>query len=67
NKPRLSDAQKKFNHIESEKKRRLAIREGYDRLASNVPGMEGQGRSEAMVLQAAVVHLKEQLAKKEEL
>lgn len=67
NKPRLSDAQKKQNHIVSEAKRREAIREQFDRLADIVPGMEGQGRSEAVVLQATVEYMREQLAKKEDL
>ncbi|KAK5121325.1 hypothetical protein LTR85_005491 [Meristemomyces frigidus] len=66
-KPRLTDAQKKQNHIVSEQKRREAIRRGFDRLAEIVPGMEGQGRSEAVVLAATVEYLKKQVAKKEEL
>jgi hypothetical protein len=56
--PRLTEAQKKENHIRSEQKRREAIREGFDRLASIVPGMEGQGRSEAVVLDATVKYLR---------
>ncbi|KAH8728344.1 hypothetical protein GQ44DRAFT_609358 [Phaeosphaeriaceae sp. PMI808] len=59
--PRLTEAQKKENHIRSEQKRREAIREGFDRLASIVPGMEGQGRSEAVVLEATVRYLREQI------
>lgn len=59
--PRLTEAQKKSNHIKSEQKRREAIREGFDRLASIVPGMEGQGRSEAVVLDATVRYLREQI------
>ncbi|KAF2032915.1 hypothetical protein EK21DRAFT_59572 [Setomelanomma holmii] len=59
--PRLTEAQKKENHIRSEQKRREAIREGFDRLASIVPGMEGQGRSEAVVLEATVKYLREQI------
>ena len=66
-KPRLSEAEKKNNHIVSEQKRRQAIREGFDRLAAIVPGMQGQGRSEAVVLQATVDYIKAQMAKKEEL
>lgn len=56
--PRLTDAEKKQNHIISEQKRRQAIRHGFDRLASLVPGMEGQGRSEALVLGNGVKSLK---------
>ncbi|KAF2140011.1 uncharacterized protein K452DRAFT_231161, partial [Aplosporella prunicola CBS 121167] len=59
-KPRLTEEEKKSNHIASEQKRRQAIRQGFDRLASIVPGMEGQGRSEAIVLEATVKYLKEQ-------
>lgn len=66
-KPRLSEQEKKNNHIASEQKRRQAIREGFDRLASIVPGMAGQGRSESVVLQATVQYMREQMAKKEEL
>ena len=49
-KQRLTEQEKKNNHIASEQKRRLAIREGFDRLADIVPGLEGQGRSESIVL-----------------
>lgn len=62
--PRLTDAQKKENHIRSEQKRREAIREGFDRLAAIVPGMEGQGRSEAVVLEATVKYLREQIVER---
>lgn len=48
--PRLSEQEKKNNHIASEQKRRMAIREGFDRLTEIVPGLEGQGRSESIVL-----------------
>lgn len=53
-KPRLSENEKKQNHIESEKKRRKAIRRGFDRLASILPDFDGDGKSEAKVLQATV-------------
>ncbi|KAF2091295.1 helix-loop-helix DNA-binding domain-containing protein, partial [Saccharata proteae CBS 121410] len=59
-KPRLTEEEKKNNHIASEQKRRQAIRQGFDRLAAIVPGMEGQGRSEAIVLEATVKYMKEQ-------
>ena len=62
--PRLTEAQKKENHIRSEQKRREAIREGFDRLASIVPGMEGQGRSEAVVLDATVKYMREQIVER---
>lgn len=59
-KPRLTDQEKKTNHIASEQKRRAAIREGFDRLTELVPGLEGQGRSESVVLQKTVdfIHVK---------
>ena len=66
-KPRLTADQKKKNHIESEKKRREAIRAGFERLSQIIPGCEGQSRSEAVVLQRTVQYLKEQLAEKEKL
>ncbi|KAL1589716.1 hypothetical protein WHR41_01692 [Cladosporium halotolerans] len=65
--PRLTDAEKKQNHILSEQKRRQAIRQGFDRLAAQVPGCEGMGRSEALVLQATVNEMKAQTALKEKL
>lgn len=67
NKSRLTDIEKRDNHIKSEKKRREAIRQGFDRLARIVPGMEGQGRSEAIVLQATVQFMKDKIAEKERL
>ena len=66
-KPRLSEQEKKNNHIASEQKRREAIRAGFDRLADIVPGMEGQGRSEATVLQATVQYTKEQINERKRL
>lgn len=65
--PRLTDAQKKENHIRSEQKRREAIREGFDRLASIVPGMEGQGRSEAVVLEATIRLMREKIMERQEI
>lgn len=47
---RLTEQEKKNNHIASEQKRRNAIRDGFDRLTELIPGCEGQGRSEGMVL-----------------
>jgi heteromeric Ino2p/Ino4p transcription factor len=81
-KPRLSETEKKANHIASgthlsragpadaraaEQKRREAIREGFDRLARMVPGMEGQGRSEGLVLGKTVEYMLEQLATRRDL
>ncbi|OCK77333.1 hypothetical protein K432DRAFT_384787 [Lepidopterella palustris CBS 459.81] len=63
-KPRLTDQEKKNNHIASEQKRRQAIRDGFDRLANIVPGMEGMGRSEAVVLEATIKYMKEQISER---
>lgn len=60
-KPRLTEGEKKKNHIASEQKRRAAIREQFDRLAELTPGMKGQGRSEGVVLEKAVDYAKQQL------
>lgn len=61
-KPRLSEKKKKENHIASEHKRRNAIRDGFDQLASLTPGMEGQGRSEAVLLGRFNEEMRRQLA-----
>ncbi|KFY20910.1 hypothetical protein V491_03322 [Pseudogymnoascus sp. VKM F-3775] len=106
-KPRLSEHEKKANHIASgecclfllaeavagaipfapssrapvafnfrdattdtrllEQKRRQAIREGFDRLTELVPGLEGQGRSESIVLNKTVLYMRQQLREREQL
>jgi len=60
-KPRLTEEEKKQNHIASEQKRRQAIREGFDRLTELVPGLEGQGRSEGLVLKKTVDFMREKI------
>ncbi|RDA86848.1 hypothetical protein CP532_1407 [Ophiocordyceps camponoti-leonardi (nom. inval.)] len=60
-KPRLTELEKKKNHIESEKKRRSNIRDGFDRLAAMVPGHSGQGRSEGNVLVGTVQYITAQV------
>ncbi|KAK0737659.1 hypothetical protein B0T21DRAFT_450761 [Apiosordaria backusii] len=57
-KPRLTKEQKKSNHIQSEQKRRHAIREAYDNLCEQVPGLEGQARSEGLVLNGIVDYVR---------
>lgn len=57
--PRLTDGEKKANHIASEQKRRHAIREGFDRLSNIVPGLDGQARSEGVVLHGTVDYVKQ--------
>ncbi|KAI9876157.1 MAG: hypothetical protein M1830_007240 [Pleopsidium flavum] len=66
-KPRLTEQEKKNNHIASEQKRRAAIREGFDRLTELVPGLEGQGRSESVVLKKSVDYMREMLQERREL
>ena len=60
-KPRLTEQEKKNNHIASEQKRRQAIRDGFDRLANLVPGLQGLGRSENIVLSGTLDYLKANL------
>ncbi|RWA13131.1 hypothetical protein EKO27_g1977 [Xylaria grammica] len=75
-KPRLTEEEKKQNHIASDmvahlltknKKRREAIRAGFDRLCELVPGLEGQGRSEGLVLGRTVAFIRAQLVLRREL
>ncbi|KAK2747724.1 hypothetical protein FQN57_001753 [Myotisia sp. PD_48] len=66
-KPRLSEKEKKSNHIASEQKRRAAIREGFDRLTELVPGLTGQGRSEGMVLRKTIEFMNLKLQERREL
>ncbi|WZH40476.1 Transcription factor [Fusarium acuminatum] len=66
-KPRLTEEEKKQNHIASEQKRRQAIREGFDKLTELVPGLEGQGRSEGLVLKRTVDYMREQLSERQAL
>jgi len=65
--PRLTEQEKKNNHIASEQKRRAAIREGFDRLTELVPGLEGQGRSECIVLRKTVEFMRMKLQERREL
>lgn len=51
-------------HSPVEQKRRQAIREGFDKLTELVPGLEGQGRSEGLVLQRTVKYMHQQLAER---
>lgn len=63
----MTEQEKKNNHIASEQKRRAAIREGFDRLTELVPGLEGQGRSESIVLSKTVDFIRSKLREREEL
>ncbi|MCJ1411909.1 hypothetical protein MMC19_006001 [Ptychographa xylographoides] len=66
-KPRLTEEEKKANHIASEQKRRAAIRAQFDRLAELTPGMTGQGRSEGVVLTKVVEFAREQVDERKRL
>ncbi|KAH8766775.1 helix-loop-helix DNA-binding domain-containing protein [Diaporthe sp. PMI_573] len=66
-KPRLTEEQKRQNHISSEQKRRQAIRDGFDKMATIVPGLEGQGRSEGHVLNISVQFILEQVQERRRL
>ncbi|KAI0160495.1 hypothetical protein GGR57DRAFT_385126 [Xylariaceae sp. FL1272] len=66
-KPRLTEAEKKKNHIDSEKKRREAIRAGFDELCTIVPGLVGQARSEGLVLKKTVEYAMEQMHERKRL
>lgn len=66
-KPRLTAEQKKQNHIESERKRREAIRNGFQKLSDKVPNCKGQARSEGIVLANTVKYINDLQARKEDL
>lgn len=55
------------NSCSTEQKRRQAIREGFDRLTELVPGLEGQGRSESIVLNKTVAYMRQQLEERAQL
>lgn len=63
----MTEEEKKSNHIASEQKRRAAIREGFDRLTELVPGLEGQGRSESVVLKKTVEFMRLKLQERRDL
>lgn len=51
----------------AEQKRRQAIREGFDRLAELVPGLQGLARSEGIVLSRTVQYMRDQLEERRHL
>lgn len=53
--------------LRTEQKRRLNIRMSFDRLTTIVPGIEGKGRSEMIVLSTTDTYIKEQLLKRKAL
>lgn len=56
----LSEQQKSTNHKDAENKRRTAIREQFTELSKLVPGAEGHERSEYLMLQMTIEHIKTQ-------
>ncbi|KAK4226934.1 hypothetical protein QBC38DRAFT_479140 [Podospora fimiseda] len=65
--PRLTEQEKKQNHILSEQKRRQAIRDGFDKLTTIVPDLEGQARSEGIVLGRTIDHIREGMKRRQEM
>ncbi|KAI8343154.1 hypothetical protein BC941DRAFT_465317 [Chlamydoabsidia padenii] len=63
----LTDAEKKANHIASEQKRRQNIRLGFDQLIEIVPALNSGNRSEALILQKSVDHIKQLISVKNDL
>ncbi|KAI8093427.1 uncharacterized protein BX664DRAFT_329684 [Halteromyces radiatus] len=63
----LTDAEKKANHIASEQKRRQNIRLGFDQLIEIVPALNTGNRSEALILQKSVDHIKQLISVKNDL
>ncbi|KAI9273853.1 hypothetical protein EDC94DRAFT_592942 [Helicostylum pulchrum] len=55
----LTDRQKKANHIASEQKRRANIRIGFEKLVDVVPTLSSGHRSESLILQKSVDHLRQ--------
>ncbi|CAO3586237.1 unnamed protein product [Absidia cylindrospora] len=63
----LTNAEKKANHIASEQKRRQNIRLGFDKFIEIVPALNSGNRSEALILQKSVDHIKQLITVKNDL
>ncbi|KAI9315573.1 hypothetical protein BX666DRAFT_1957010 [Dichotomocladium elegans] len=63
----LTDEEKKANHIASEQKRRQNIRLGFEQLIEVVPSLSQGNRSEALILQKSVEHIRHLVSMKDEL
>ncbi|ORY92302.1 hypothetical protein BCR43DRAFT_498140 [Syncephalastrum racemosum] len=63
----LTEAEKKANHIASEQKRRQNIRLGFDQLIEVVPSLSQGNRSEALILQKSVEHIRHLISQKNDL
>ena len=66
-KPRLTEAEKKANHVASEQKRRQKIRDAYVRIARIVPGAEGKERSEETLLRLYLAYVKDLVEQRQRL
>ncbi|KAI9248059.1 hypothetical protein BDA99DRAFT_525642 [Phascolomyces articulosus] len=63
----LTEAEKKANHIASEQKRRQNIRLGFEQLIEVVPSLSQGNRSEALILQKSVEHIRHLISVKNDL
>ncbi|KAI8065304.1 hypothetical protein BC940DRAFT_304699 [Gongronella butleri] len=63
----LTEAEKKANHIASEQKRRQNIRLGFDQLIEIVPALNSGNRSEALILQKSIDHIRQLISAKNDL
>ncbi|KAI8144948.1 hypothetical protein BJV82DRAFT_499247, partial [Fennellomyces sp. T-0311] len=63
----LTEAEKKANHIASEQKRRQNIRLGFDQLIEIVPSLNHGNRSEALILQKSIEHIRQLISVKNDL
>jgi len=63
----LTEEEKKANHIASEQKRRQNIRTGFEQLIELVPNLNPNHRSEAVVLEKSIEHVRFLLAQKQTL
>ncbi|KAI9498815.1 hypothetical protein BDB00DRAFT_748334, partial [Zychaea mexicana] len=63
----LTEAEKKANHIASEQKRRQNIRLGFDQLIEIVPSLNHGNRSEALILQKSIDHIRSLVSVKNDL
>ncbi|KAI9316176.1 hypothetical protein BX666DRAFT_1859462, partial [Dichotomocladium elegans] len=63
----LTESEKRANHIASEQRRRQNIRLGFEQLVDVVPTLTQGSRSEAVILQKSVEHIRHLLAAKNDL
>lgn len=63
----LTESEKKANHIASEQRRRQNIRTGFDSLCEIVPTLTQSHRSEALILQKSIEHIKDLVMSKNQI